>query len=232
VSGNLSQYLYTPSDLRSDRTNLNGSWYSVSENYHPLEEYFSIDVNGNGIYSTEDGWPSEAYVELSKSKRLLVGWGTVDIQMRGYNFTGDSGTIFPSGYLQSVQMDVTVSNAGQLTSGCFLGNVTQDLTKVNSSWASEATLAGFDYPTNASSGMWTMFCSWKMYTIRYSFQQSFNTTAANLPPSKFKLGLVHCLKVQTRLAILPSSSISSECSAALTNFSQTSFPSLTLLLIR
>jgi hypothetical protein len=153
VSGNLSQYLYRLSDLRSERTNLNESWYSVSEAYRPVEEYYSIEVNENGIYSTEDGWPSEGYIELSNSKRLLVGWGSVDPQMVGYNFTGDSAVIFPSGYLQNVQGDVAASSAGRLTSGCFLSNLTGDLTQINSSWAFDATLHGFDYPTSASSGM-------------------------------------------------------------------------------
>ncbi len=152
VAGNLSQYLYTPSQLSSDRANLNASWYSVSETYRPVEEYYSIDVNENGIYSTEDGWPSEGYIEFSKSKRLLVGWGTIDPQMAGYNFTGDSSVIFPSGYLQHLHESVAVSGAGQLTSGCFLGNLTDDLTQINSSWAFDATLPGFDYPTSASSG--------------------------------------------------------------------------------
>jgi hypothetical protein len=154
VSGNLSQYLYRLSDLQSDRANLNGSWYSVSETYRPVEEYYSIDVNENGIYSTEDGWPSEGYLEFSNSKRLLVGWGTIDPQMAGYNFTGDSGVIFPSGFLQNVQADATASSAGRLTSGCFLGNLTDDLTQIHSSWAFDAILPGFDYPTSASSGMW------------------------------------------------------------------------------
>jgi hypothetical protein len=110
-------------------------------------------VNENGIYSTEDGWPSESYVEFSKSKRLLVGWGTVDPQMAGYNFTADSGVIFPSGYLQDLQANVTASSTGHLTSGCFLGSLTDDLTRINSSWAFDARLPGFDYPTNTSSGM-------------------------------------------------------------------------------
>jgi hypothetical protein len=155
-SGNLSQYLYTPSDLRSDRVNLNGSWYSVGEAFRPVEEYYSIEVNENGIYSTEDGWPSESYVEFSKSKRLLVGWGTVDSQMAGYNFTADSGVIFSSGYLQDLQANVITSSTGHLTSGCFLGNITDDLTQINSSWAFDARIPGFTYPTNASSGTWAM----------------------------------------------------------------------------
>lgn len=153
-SGNLSQYIYTPLDLRSDRANLNSSWYTVSEAFRPVEEYYSIEVNENSIYSTEDGWPSESYIEFSKSQRLLVGWGTVDPQLAGYNFTGDSGVIFPSGYIQDLQADVTASSSGRLTSGCLLGNLTDDLTQINSSWAFDARLPGFDYPTNASAGMW------------------------------------------------------------------------------
>jgi len=152
-SGNLSQYLYTPSELSSDRANLNGSWYSVAENYRPFEEYYSLDVNENDIHSTEDGWPSESYVEFSKSKRLLVGWGTVDPQLADYNFTGDSGVIFPAGYLQDLQTDVNGSSTGLLTRGCFLSNLTDDLTQNNSSWAFDALSPDLGYPTNTSSGM-------------------------------------------------------------------------------
>jgi hypothetical protein len=151
-SGNLSQYLYTPSELSSDRANLNGSWYSVGENYRPYEEYYSLDVNENDIHSTEDGWPSESYVEFSKSKRLLVGWGTVDPQLADYNFTGDSGVIFPTGYLQDLQTDVNDSSTRLLTRGCFLGNLTDDLTQNNSSWAFDAISPGLGYQTNTSSG--------------------------------------------------------------------------------
>lgn len=152
-SGNLSQYLYTPSELSSDRANLNGSWYSVEVTYRPVEDYYSLDVNENDIYSTEDGWPSESFVEFSKSKRLLVGWGTVDPQLADYNFTGDSGVIFPTGYLQDLQTDVNESSTGLLTRGCFLSNLTDDLTQNNSSWAFDSISPGVDYPTNISSGM-------------------------------------------------------------------------------
>ncbi len=152
-SGNLSQYLYTQSELSSDRANLNRSWYSVEEINRPVEEYYSVDINENDIYSTEDGWPSESYVEFSKSKRLLVGWGTVDPQLADYNFTGDSGVIFPTGYLQYPQTDVNESSTGLLTRGCFLSNLTDDLTQNNSSWAFDSISPGLDYQTNVSSGM-------------------------------------------------------------------------------
>jgi hypothetical protein len=72
--------------------------------------------------------------------------------MTRYNFTGDSGAIFPSGYLQELQPEVKASRTGALTIGCFLGNITDDLTQINSSWAFDANLPGFDYPTSASAG--------------------------------------------------------------------------------
>ena len=86
-SGNLSAFLYTPVNLRSDRANLNGSWFTVSERYRPVEDYYTTTTNEYGIVSTEDGWPSESYIEFSKSKRLLLGWGSIDHQMALYNFS-------------------------------------------------------------------------------------------------------------------------------------------------
>jgi hypothetical protein len=74
-------------NLRSDCANLNDSWFTVSERYSPIEDYYMTETNENGIVSSEDGWPSESYIEFSKSKRLLLSWGSVDPQMTGYNFT-------------------------------------------------------------------------------------------------------------------------------------------------
>jgi hypothetical protein len=135
----------------SDRANLNGSWYTVSEINRPVEDYYSIETNGNNIASTDDGWPSESYIEFARNKRLLLGWGDVDPQMAGYNFTGDSGILFPDGFIQDVQTDLTVSSTGHITQDCFLRNNTDDLSQVNSSWAVDSTLLGFDYLTGNSS---------------------------------------------------------------------------------
>jgi hypothetical protein len=154
-SGNLSAYIYTPSNLRLDRANLNASWYNVVERYQPAYDYYNITLDSNGIASTDDGWPSESYIEFSKSKRLLLGWGNVDPQMAGYNFSMDVSTIFPSGYIQDIQTDIGVTNSGELTSGCFLSDTTQLLSEINSSWAMETNLPGFDYPTRATSGKFT-----------------------------------------------------------------------------
>jgi hypothetical protein len=133
-----------------------------------VEEYYSIEFDENGIVSTEDGWPSEGYIEFAKSKRLIVGWGMVDPQMAGYNFTGDSGAIFPSGYLQDLQLEVKASSTGALTIGCFLSNTINNLTQINSSWAYDARLPGFNYPTSKSTGMQSEFVSPIDSDVRFS----------------------------------------------------------------
>jgi hypothetical protein len=150
--GNLSDYIYTEFNLKSERQNLNGSWYTVPERFRPVEGYYSTTSNEYGILSTHDGWPSESYIELSKSKRLLLGWGTVDPQMAGYNFSGDSGIVFPNGFIQEIQTDIKANDDGQLTTGCFLRNGTNDVSQVNSSWAAATRLSDFKYPVTASAG--------------------------------------------------------------------------------
>ncbi|TVY49476.1 hypothetical protein LOCC1_G000593 [Lachnellula occidentalis] len=110
--GNLSNYLYTPNDLASDRANLNSSWYTVQTMYRPVKDYYTVTKNQYGVDTTEDGWPSTSYIEFSKSKRLLLSWGRVDPQMNGYDFSADAGTIFPSGYIQDIQTDGVADNSG------------------------------------------------------------------------------------------------------------------------
>ncbi|CAL3969983.1 unnamed protein product [Diplocarpon coronariae] len=128
---NLSEFVYTRSNLFSDRLNLNNSWYDVRrEIYTPVEGYYQTASSPEGILSTVDGWPSESYIEFARSKRLLLGWGTVDPQMAGYNFSGDSDIIFPNGFIEDVQTNVSATAGGDLTSGYItpLLNLTQTTT--------------------------------------------------------------------------------------------------------
>lgn len=71
--------------------------------------------------------------------------------MSGYNFTGDESTIFPNGYIQDIEKNVTASSSGQLTRGCFFRTDTEDLSQINSSWANDANLPAFDYPVSVES---------------------------------------------------------------------------------
>lgn len=149
-SQGLSKYIYTPSNLLSERADVNGSWFTVPEIYRPGTEYYSTTKTEYGIVYTQDGWPTESYVEILGGKRLLLGFGSVDPQMASYNFTGDSSVIFPTGYLQDFRAGVTASSSGQVTNGCLFSNGTNNLSQVNSSWVTFANLPDFDYATTPS----------------------------------------------------------------------------------
>ena len=151
-SGNLSSYMYTPANLLDERANLNSSWYTVDERYRPTGEYYTITTTNTGIVQTDNGWPSESYIEFLKSKRLLLGWGQIDPQMENYDFPSDNDTVFPHDYIQD-NTAVAVSAEGKLTSGCFLMNDTSTLSSSNNSWATAANIEGFNYATSTGSDL-------------------------------------------------------------------------------
>jgi hypothetical protein len=144
---NISDYIYTPGELAANRRDVNGTWLTVAERYRPADEFYNVTLNEFDQASTDDGWPSESYVELSRRKRVLLSWGNIDSQVSGYNFTGDSGTIFPENFIQE-SVSVTASPTGEVTEGCFLRPNTDDIqvAAVNSSWAI-SSIPNFPYPT-------------------------------------------------------------------------------------
>ncbi|KAL2008762.1 hypothetical protein VTN00DRAFT_6956 [Thermoascus crustaceus] len=146
MDASLSTYIYSPPQLLRDRSNLNHSWYSVLEKDMPIAEYFITEEDSNGYYSTPDGWPCENYVQEVKAKRLLLGWGSVDPQIEGYNFTSDSDVIFPQHYLRS-NIDIKADPDESLQSGCLFKPGVTDVAGVNSSWA---VSSGIPVPTGAN----------------------------------------------------------------------------------
>ncbi|TVY40537.1 Maintenance of telomere capping protein [Lachnellula subtilissima] len=172
--GNLSNYIYTPNNLASDRANLNNSWYTVQTMYKPIQDYYTVRKNQYGVDTTEDGWPATSYVEFSKSKRLLLGWGRVDPQMDRYDFNADAGTIFPNGYIQDIQTDVVADSSGALTSGCFMQDNTDELSKINSSWAIDT----FSYPTTLSANI-TPLLNFTTNSVECGISPFLNVTLLN-----------------------------------------------------
>ncbi|KAG4035443.1 hypothetical protein MFRU_001g02120 [Monilinia fructicola] len=157
-ASNLSAYIYTPNDLMSNRANLNTSWYSVTERHRPVLDYYTTTTQEFGIISTEDGWPSEAYIEFSQGKRMLLQFGSVEPQMEKYNFDGDADTIFSQNYMDSGRgNDISASPDGTVTRGCLFVNATEQASQVNASWATAGDIPGFDYPTKADSNLTSLF---------------------------------------------------------------------------
>lgn len=131
---NLSSYLFTPDFLQQSRANLNTSWAGVSSQYAPDPSYYTSELGPGNVLTSSDGWPSESYVEFRNARRLLLGFGNVDPQMAGYNFSGEDSFIFPPNYITRL-ITVTQSASGNIESGCIYAPDSTSLSLANSSWA-------------------------------------------------------------------------------------------------
>jgi hypothetical protein len=141
MDNRLFHYIYTPSELAKDRSNLNESWYEVDDGYKPITEYFTTHELSDGSQSTPDGWPCLKYVQLAKERRLLLEYGSVDPQLEDYNLTaGKDEVIFPPGYLTSTVPGPSVNNGG-LDYGCLYDADAYQVSQVNSSWAISSGLS-------------------------------------------------------------------------------------------
>ncbi|WEW57191.1 Maintenance of telomere capping protein 6 [Emydomyces testavorans] len=135
VQNTLGTYLYSPAELESDRRDLNKSWYSVAPSMRPVTGYFTIHGNANSYQETPDGWPTEGYVELSKARRLLLGWGTIDPQMKAYNLSEDSHVVFSTESI-SAFVAVTKDRNNTIKNECFYSSNTTDVGHVRT-WVSD-----------------------------------------------------------------------------------------------
>lgn len=127
--------IYKPGDLLSERQNLNKSWFrDQRDDELPITSYFNLITLSNGNLATDDGWPDEDYIQVSQGKRMLIGFGSIDEDMSGYDITMDADTIYPPDYLTSVR-DVSFDNNGSLSSGCFYNPDDFTVAQVNNSWA-------------------------------------------------------------------------------------------------
>ncbi|KFY74494.1 hypothetical protein V499_05480, partial [Pseudogymnoascus sp. VKM F-103] len=147
LSSNLTSYIYSPINLSNNRANLNSSWYTVPERYRPVSDYYSIAIDDNGVWSTDDGWPSESFIEFSSLKRVLFQFGTIDPQMQGADYTPDTSILFPPGYITQPQPGVSLNSTDRLTSGCYLHSPPATPSNTNSSWATYALTTP---PTNST----------------------------------------------------------------------------------
>jgi hypothetical protein len=136
VNKAVGSYIYTPPELAQERGDLNTSWFHDTKMWTTvLSDYFTTNYDAQGVQSTPDGWPCEAYLINKASKRLLVGRGSIDPQLHDYNFTGDDAFIFPPDDTQDIISVSNTPDGSGLQSGCFYNSQNTDLQSVNNSWA-------------------------------------------------------------------------------------------------
>jgi hypothetical protein len=134
LQGNLSDDTFTPMRLRDQRANLNDSWYDVDWTNRPLDGYYEKTKDANGNVFTQNGWPTETYMEFQQLLRLVVSHGTVDSQMAMYNIGPDLDYVFPLGTIFD-NIATTVGPDGRVSSGCLFASSENAITSTtNSSW--------------------------------------------------------------------------------------------------
>lgn len=100
----------------------------------PIVEYFTIHKDKEGLQSTPDGWPSSKYIQLAKSDRAIMEYGSVDPQLATYDLAQDQDVIFPPGHL-TTETQISVATNGSVTSGCLYKAGATEVSQANSSWA-------------------------------------------------------------------------------------------------
>jgi hypothetical protein len=140
INSTLLRYLYTPAALRSERANLNESWFASNIDNKPAAEYMTTIPleDGSGIY-TLNGWPSESIIMFLRALRIIASIGTIDSQMQEYDFGADAETVFPPGTISN-KIDTTLSSDGVVTAGCLYQSSNITVPLANSSWAISSNL--------------------------------------------------------------------------------------------
>lgn len=139
INGNLSnKVIYTPQELREDRKDLNASWFDVQWDNKPAAGYYNTSQDKDDQYSTDDGWPTETFIEFGEFQRILVGFGDVDPQMEDYNLSADGGVIFGPNELFK-NHKTTYGSSGNIRSGCLYSSASPNRAPspltANTSWA-------------------------------------------------------------------------------------------------
>ena len=140
INSTLSRYLYTPAALRSERANLNESWFASNIDNPPAVEYMTTLPlqDGSGVYTT-NGWPSESIIMFLRALRVIASIGTVDSQMQQYDIDADAETIFSPGYISN-DIGTTLSSNGTVMAGCLYQSSNVTVPIANSSWAISSNL--------------------------------------------------------------------------------------------
>lgn len=121
---------YKPSDLFTQRKNIPESWDESSQRIIP--SYFEKETTPAGS-SCPDGWPNEDYLIRHQYRRILLGWGSIDPRMQGYDFEADI-SVFAPDYIRQ-PAEVELDKDGQVTKGCFYDSKVTTVQSRNSSWA-------------------------------------------------------------------------------------------------
>jgi len=99
INDTLGDWIYTPGLLQYERSNINVTF--LSNKAHPITNitaYYNVTINPQtGMASSVDGWPTTRHLFDINGRRVLMGFGDINVQSKEYNIAQDSPVIFPPG---------------------------------------------------------------------------------------------------------------------------------------
>ena len=99
INDTLGDWIYTPGLLRYERSNINTTFLADKANpIMDITAYYNITINPQtGIASSVDGWPTTRHLFEINGRRVLMGFGDINVPSNAYNIDQDSLIIFPPG---------------------------------------------------------------------------------------------------------------------------------------
>lgn len=157
LNANLSSYLFTPTLLSSERSDLNSSWLTAPNSSQPDPSYYTSQIGRGDTISSPNGWPSESFMVFENNWRLILGTDFIDPQLGEYDFEQDQNYLFPPGFLSNYS-ETTQAPGGSGPEACPFDPNKSSPATANSSWAVETQpLDGGRLETNSSQGLANLY---------------------------------------------------------------------------
>ena len=99
INKTLSDWLYTPASLARERQNINATFLSDTANpIIDIPAFYDVIINNEtNIASTPNGWPTTRHLFETSGRRLLIGFGSINLPSSFYDVTQDTSFVFPPG---------------------------------------------------------------------------------------------------------------------------------------
>jgi hypothetical protein len=97
INATLGDWLYTPATLAVEREDINSTFLADKANpIIGIPNYYDLIIdNISQVASTPNGWPSTRHLFEIQGRRILIGFGSINVATDIYDISQDSNIIFP-----------------------------------------------------------------------------------------------------------------------------------------
>jgi hypothetical protein len=99
INKTLSDWIYSPTSLAKERQDINATFLSDTANpIIDISAFYDVIIdNETDIASTPNGWPTTRHLFETAGRRLLIGFGSINLPSGFYDITQDTSIVFPPG---------------------------------------------------------------------------------------------------------------------------------------